>query len=377
MKIGFDAKRAFCNHRGLGNYSRNLIEGLGKFYPENQYFLYTPKYSSAPVKNWSIPQKTSIREPRGLLKFVPSLWRGFYLSKDIFSNGLDIYHGLSHELPWGIEKSNARSIVTIHDLIAFRFPHLFPWLDRQIYMKKMAYSCQKADLVVAICEQTKRDIQEFLNISAEKIKTLYQSIHPRFYDPPEKSSIEKVLAKWKITFPYILFVGALEERKNVLTLVKAYSSIKQSKEYGLILVGRGGYYQKKVKELIGELGLSEKVKILSQVESCELPCLYTGSTLFCYPSLFEGFGLPVAEALFCGKPVIVSQGSSFPEVGGEGSIYINPHNKDSLINALEMVLEDEDKQSEMSRMGKEHVKKFHWQKTTENLIQVYKDMAGR
>ena len=377
MNIGFDAKRAFYNNRGLGNYARSLIEGLGQFYPENQYFLYTPKCSGGRIKNWSIPQKTSIREPRGFLRLFPGLWRSYYSVKDISSDDLDIYHGLSHELPWGIEKSGVRSIVTIHDLIAFRFPHLFPWPDRKIYMKKMAYACQKADLVVAICEQSKRDIQEYLNISGEKIKVLYQSVHPRFYEFSDEALTKKMLSKWNISFPYILFVGALEERKNVLTLVKAYSAIKQSKEYGLILVGRGGNYKKKIEDLVGKLRIDKKVKVLSQVDSQELPFLYSGCTLFCYPSLFEGFGLPVAEALFCGKPVIVSQGSSFPEVGGKGSVYVDPGKKDSLINALETVLDDEDRQAEMIRMGREHVKKFHWEKTTEKLMRVYRDIAGR
>ena len=299
------------------------------------------------------------------------------MPRELIADKLHIYHGLSHELPQGIEKSGIHSIVTIHDLIAFRFPHLFPRFDQKIYVKKTTHACQKADIILSICEQTKRDIQEYLDVPTEKIKVLYQSIHPRFYHPPEKAQVKKVLSQWGVTFPYVLFVGALEERKNVLTLVQAYANIKQKKDVGLVLVGQGGDYQKKVEALVGKLGLGGKVKILSDVGTKELPCLYAGSTLFCYPSLFEGFGLPIAEALFCNKPVITSQGSCFPEVGGPGSVYIDPHSVDSLSHALEMVLNDREKQSEMIRRGRLHVEKFHWEKTTENLIRLYREMAGK
>ena len=299
------------------------------------------------------------------------------MPREFVTDNVDIYHGLSHELPLGIEKSGVRSIVTIHDLIAFRFPHLFPRFDRNVYVKKTTHACQKADLILAICEQTKRDIQEYLGVSTEKIKVLYQSIHSRFYHPPEKESVEKMLSRWGITLPYILFVGALEERKNVLALVQAYANIVHKKDVGLVLVGQGGEYRKRVEDLIRKLGLGEKVKILSRVGTEELPCLYAGSILFCYPSFFEGFGLPIAEALFCNKPVITSQGSCFPEAGGPGSVYIDPHSVDDLSHALETVLNDSEKQSEMIRTGRIHVEKFHWEKTTENLIRVYRDMAGK
>ena len=377
MKIGFDAKRAFHNNRGLGNYSRNLMEGLFEFFPEHRYRLYTPQYSKHGGALWQAPSEALIQKPRGFFQFFPGLWRSFYLGKKIVSDGLDIYHGLSHELPWGIERSGVRSLVTIHDLIVFRFPHLFPWLDRNVYVKKITHSCQRADVIVAVCEQTKRDVEEYLGIPEHKTKVLYQSIHPRFYAPPEQKVMEEVLSRWKITFPYILFVGALEERKNVLNLVKAYSSTRHSKDYGLILVGKGGVYQKNVESLIEKLQLQKKVKILSCVGEKDLPSFYAGCTLFCYPSIFEGFGLPIAEAFFCGRPVITSQGSCFPEIGGKGAVYIDPDDVDSLKDALETVFDDEKKQQEMVRLGREHVEKFHWRETTANLMRVYRNLAGK
>ena len=377
MKIGFDAKRAFHNNRGLGNYARDLIEGLVEFYPEHQYYLYTPEYSKSKTLDWQAPSLAQVRNPSKFFCFFPSLWRSFYLGKEILSDDLHIYHGLSHELPWGIKKSGVHSLVTIHDLIAFRFPRMFPWFDRNIYVKKIAHACQAADVVVAICEQTKRDIVEYIGISEQKIKVLYQSIHPRFYNPPEEASAQKVLSQWGIEFPYILFVGALEERKNILNLIRAYYSIRQSKDYGLVLAGRDGGHQKKIETLVKKLRLENKVKILSEVGSDDLPSLYAGCTLFCYPSLFEGFGRPIAEASFCKKPVITSHGSCFPEAGGEGAVYIDPYDINSLADALETVLDDKEKQAEMARMGREHVEKFHRQKTTANLMQLYRDVAGK
>lgn len=163
MKIGFDAKRAFFNRSGLGNYSRNLLRALSLYYPDNQYLLYTTS------KNTSLfnltDQNFIIKEPSGFLnKRLKSYWRSFSLTKQVKRDELNLFHGLSHELPYNIHKSGIKTVVTIHDLIFLRFPGLYKTFDRRIYLKKFKYACKIADLIIAVSKQTANDIQEFFGI---------------------------------------------------------------------------------------------------------------------------------------------------------------------------------------------------------------------
>lgn len=378
MRIGFDAKRVFHNFRGLGNYSRTLLESLQKYYPENEYLLYTPPIKDNRGIEWQKKYDSfKVKTPQSILsKQFATLWRSLLLSKVIDNDNIEIYHGLSHELPPGIDKLKTKSVVTIHDLIFIRFPQFFPWIDRQVYLKKFTHSCESADLVVAICEQTKRDIIEFLGIPEEKIRVVYQSVGPKFYNMIPEEKIEKVLSAHDVSGKFILYVGALEERKNALSVVQAFARIKDHCKENLVLIGRGKEYKEKIQRTITELGMHDRVFILDNVTTEELPSFYRAATVFCYPSFFEGFGIPIAESLFCETPVITSEGSCFPEAGGENSIYIDPNSVESIANALSKVLSDEDLQQTMARKGRAFVEKFHWRNTSKNMMEIYSELLG-
>lgn len=376
MKIGFDAKRAFHNFRGLGNYSRDLLAGLSRYHPTEEYFLFTPEFNDDRAIRWLDQYKRfKIVKPDGfLLAKIPALWRSFFISDEIKKLDLDIFHGLSHELPKGIEKSGVKSIVTIHDLIFLRYPNFFPWVDRQVYLKKVKYACEHSDLIISICEQTKQDLINFLGVKADKIRVVYQSCNPRFYTPMDDEKAQNVLRKYEVGKNFILNVGAIEPRKNTLNLIKAYSKLKKSINSDLIVIGDGGEYKKEVNALIVSLGLEKRVRILSNVSSADLPAFYQASQLFVYPSLFEGFGIPIIEALFSKTPVVTSRGSCFPEAGGPNSIYIDPENPEELANAIEKVLTDEDLKYSMIENGRNFVEKFHRSNTTEELMKVYREL---
>ena len=174
MRIGFDAKRAFLNNTGLGNYSRDTIRVLSNFYPDNKYFLYTPKEKgNSRLAFLDNRNNTFVRTPQSLLnKALKSYWRSKSIVSDLFNNKIDIYHGLSHELPLGIEKTNIKTVVTIHDLIFIRYPHLFRTIDRKIYYKKFNSACHRADKIIAVSQQTKQDIIDFFLIPEEKIEVI-------------------------------------------------------------------------------------------------------------------------------------------------------------------------------------------------------------
>ncbi len=375
-RIGFDAKRVFHNFRGLGNYSRTLIESLVRQNPENEYILFTPPFSDPRAKEWHKRfENLEVVQPTSSLgKTFSSSWRSLFLADTVKKKNLDIYHGLSHELPPGLKKRGIKSIVTIHDLIFMRYPEFFPWIDRQIYLLKFRASVEQADLVVAICEQTKRDCIDFLGCSEEKIRVVYQSCHQTFYSGASEETKNHVKEKYQLSDHFILFVGAIEERKNTLALVRAFARLKDIIPHDLILVGRGKEYLKEVEKEIVHQGLNDRVKHLDTVTDDELPSMYQMADLFVFPSFFEGWGIPNVEALFSGTPVITSQGSCFPESAGPHSVYINPHNVEDIVEKMEKVLFDDELRETMIRQGREYAEQFHWKNTANSLIEVYQEI---
>mgnify|MGYP000392122363 CR=1 FL=1 len=374
MKIGFDGKRALHNLRGLGNYSRTLIESLDIHFPENEYLLFSPPAKNAELSLWSDSLSTSsqIIGPRSFLtKKFPSVWRSLLLNKELSKFDLDVYHGLSHEIPPGINSSNFLKVVTIHDLLYLKFPKNFSVIDRNVYHRKFLYSVQNADIVVAICEQTKRDIIEYLKVPEDKIHVVYQSCSPRFYEDASSDEKKVVSDKYEIKNEYIFHVAAMEPNKNTLSIVKAFKSIMNDVSHDLILVGRGGEYKNKVISYIESENLKDRVKILEDVPMSDLPALYQMASLFVFPSFYEGFGIPIIEAQFSKTPVITSKGSCFPESGGPAAKYIDPSNVEEISNVMREVLMDGDLQKEMAQKGHEFVQKFHWKNTSKELIDLY------
>lgn len=377
MRIGLDAKRIFHNFRGLGNYSRTLVEGLCNFHPDNHYTLYSPAIKDDRGVAWlkKYPQIEVVTPDSTLAKQFSTVWRSVFLSNVLERGELDIFHGLSHELPPGVKKRSFKTVVTVHDLIFLRFPEFFPWIDRQVYMRKLKYSCEVADVILSICEQTKRDLMEFLSVPEERIRVIYQTCNVSFYARTTLEQRESVLDKYGLPGNYILYVGALERRKNVLNLVKAFSRISSKTDYQLVLVGQGKEdYKNEILRVITEAGLLERTKILESVPTEDLPMLYSSAMVFVFPSFFEGWGLPIVEALFSEVPVITSKGSCFAEAGGESTIYVDPHSVEDLAIALDDLLNQPELRESMIRVGRDHAEKFHWQNTSRQINDLYSSL---
>lgn len=371
IKVGLDAKRAFCNYRGLGNYSRLLIEGLVTWAAEDiELHLMTPKISLPEYRGWLSPSVDTVM-PEGLARCLPEFWRGYSQQNEWSRRGLNLYHGLSHDLPWGVMpgRNETRTIVTIHDLIFIRHPELYPPWDRWMYLKKVKHSCEVADSIIAISEQTKNDLQELLNVPAEKISVLYQAIHPRYY----KAELPAPTVN-RIVNPYFLYVGAFEERKNILRLIHAFARTQKETQHDLVLIGKGGLVSQ-IRELVKSLSLESQVKILQDVSSQDLPSYYQSATALTYPSLFEGFGLPIVEGLMSETLVLTSMGSCFPESGGPSAFYVDPLNENDLAqNLVEIASLSAEERARRIRTGVEHCRKFHWQSTTAHLLNHYRNV---
>ncbi|MBN2213917.1 MAG: glycosyltransferase family 4 protein [Bacteroidales bacterium] len=373
MRIGFDAKRAFNNRSGLGNYSRNLLSALYSGYPDFSYILYTPQIK----KNlFDISGRNfELRTPDRIFhRIFPSAWRTFAITDIIKKDKLDIYHGLSHELPAGIENSGIKSVVTIHDLIFIRYPELYAATDRYIYKKKFRHACKKADRIIAVSRQTADDIIEYFSIDHERIDVIYQSCNPLFMKDTGDDQNQSIRQKYRLPDHYILNIGNIEERKNLLTLIKAVHLA--GIDIPVVIIGRKTRYYQKVKKYIEDNRLTG-IYIYETISNEELPSIYQMADIFVYPSLFEGFGIPIIESLFSGTPVITSNGGCFAEAGGPGSVYVNALDHEELAAAIKRVLSDEVLRQRMIEAGYRYAKNFTPEKAAGNVMQVYNRVVAQ
>ncbi len=371
MNVAFDAKRAFLNHSGLGNYARTLIKSMYQLHPENHYTLFTPRtIENEFYKNISALKDLKIIQPESFIdKKLRSRWRSYGITQLLNENAIDVYHGLSNELPFNISTFKGKKIVTVHDLIFLRYPKLYPFIDRKIYNKKFRHACDIADVIVAISNETKRDLEHFYFIPESKIKVVYQSCNEIYFKDPGELVADSVLKKYNLPAEYLLFVGTIEERKNVLLIVKALQSVK---DIPLVVIGNKKHYFNKVMAYITAHQLQKRVIFLDAVSTDELRAVYKHARIFIFPSFFEGFGIPILEALMSKVPVITTAGGCFPEAGGPDSIYIDPHNEKALAEQINFLLNSESTCKQIAEKGFEYAKKFQPQNGVEQLIKIYK-----
>lgn len=370
MRIGFDAKRAFFNSTGLGNYSRDIIHILSKYHTRNDYFMYTPKLKKS--NSLDFLDKYSnihVKTPSLFYSIASSYWRSKGVIKDLIKDGINIYHGLSNEIPIGIEKTNIKSVVTIHDLIFIRFPELFNQIDKYIYYRKFKSSCERADVIIAISKQTKNDIIKFFNIEDEKIKVIYQGCNKIFHNPINDK--EQIRKKYKLSNSFLLHIGRIEERKNLLTILKVMREIPEKQ---LVVVGNGKKYKKKCIDFIKKYNLTNRVIILSDLDITEIAAIYQLAEIMIYPSLFEGFGIPILESLFSKTPVITSKEGCFKEAGGPDSIYVNPLSVAEIKKAIISIQTDKELCVRMKENGYIYAQKFTDNRIANELVNMYQNL---
>ena len=342
MRLGFDAKRLFLNDRGLGNYARNLLYGLVKYHPQHEYFLYTPKQHDKLVdEKFLADSQVQVRLPAGMGRVLPAYWRWGQLGRVAARDGVQVWHGLSQELPADITRVDVKSVVTIHDLIFLRHPEFYKPIDRWIYLKKVKWAVQHADKVVAISQQTRQDLLETFALPSDRVQVIYQSCHEVFYEKRSAQECQQVRAKWCLPQQYMLYVGALNENKNVLVILRAMRQLEGKLDLPLVIVGHGEAYKRKLRAYAQKHGLEKQLYFASEIANPaphELSAFYQMAEVFIFPSFYEGFGIPILEARFSGTPVVASNSSCLHEAGGDSSYYFNPADSEELAELLLKIL---------------------------------------
>lgn len=373
MVIGFDAKRAFQNNTGLGNYSRMLICGLAQEHLDLQAVLYSPKMSGDYRSYFSGYANISTRQPSGWDRYLPNLWRGFGIGMHLTGDKVKLYHGLSHELPHGIPKG-IKKVVTMHDLIVWRYPHYFKRFDRIVHRIKQQHSCKIADVVVAISEQTKRDLIDIMHVPEEKIRVLYQSCDQIFWQPIPEDDKNDIKALYHLPEKYFVCVGTIEERKNQMAAVQALKQLPE--DVHLVIVGRPHtHYYFDLQRTIRELELNHRVHIIQNAHFEDFPGLYANAVGSVYVSRFEGFGIPILESMCCDTPVITSNCSSMPEAGGDAALYVDPEDPQDIARRMSQLLEQPSLRQELIEKGRLQREKFSQHAIIEQFYTLYSSLV--
>ncbi len=357
MKIAYDGKRAVGGLTGLGNYSRLVLETLSDAHPDDTFTVLAPRRRDNPRL------QTLLRRPN--VEFVyktsraPSaLWRSYGITKEMERLGADLYHGLSNELPLNILKAHIPTVLTMHDVIYRRLPECYTRTDRFFCDFKYSRSCRAATRIIAISERTKADIIEFYGVDPDKIDVVYQGCDDIFRHRCSAEELQAVRTKFSLPVRYILQVGTIEQRKNLELTIRALSAIND-RDIHLVAVGKDRLgYQQKCQKLAEELGVADRVHFLSNVGFSDLPAVCQGAEVIVYPSRYEGFGIPVLEALESRRPLIAATGSCLEEAGGDAAIYVDPDDVRAMAEALNGIISGATDTDGMIARGVRHAARF-------------------
>ena len=374
LTIGYDAKRAVSNGTGLGNYCRTLLNDLGTIDTTDSFRLYVPDLGRDDLRSQlDMPRNMSFVTPANkLVKPLRSLWRIKGIVNDLKRDGVDIYHGLTGELPLGLSEAGIKSVVTIHDLIFMRCPEYYNPVDVAIYKWKFRNACKQADRIIAISECTRRDIMELGEIDDSRIHVVYQSCDTRFRQQVSPEQKQDVRARYSLPKRYVLFVGTIEERKNALLAAQALPYL--SDEIHLVLVGRQTAYAKTITSFARQNGLANRIHMLSGVPTSDLYAIYQQAECFVYPSRYEGFGIPVIEAIQSRLPVIACTGSCLEEAGGPDNVYVDPDEPQEMAMAIKSITDNPDAARQIVTRSLDYIRRFENGNVAQEMLNVYRSL---
>lgn len=354
---------------GIGTYIRNLITELAKLDQENTFLLLTGAagreiLEGLPENFQPVIQRTPVYSVRELVT----------LSWQLFRQRVDLYHATHYVLPFMVP---CRSVVTIHDIIHLLYPEYLPNRFAFIYAERMIrHSLLRGDRIIAVSQNTRKDLVNYFNIADRKIDVIYNGIDETFHHQHEPAVIDRVLADLDLHRPYLLFVGNPKPHKNLDNVVKAYARALKLHDmpHRLAVVGDREGLSFKIRQRAEQLGISDRIQLLGHVPQDLLPAIYQGADLFLYPTLYEGFGLPVVEAMASGTPVITSNTSALKEIGAGYADLVNPLDIEGMAQAIVQCVRDEEHRSSLRKLGLRRSQDFRCDNAARNTLEIYHEV---
>jgi len=370
MRIGIDGRYIQDHFPGIGRYTYNLIQALAKAAPEDSFVLpYNPqsvntRYDLQRLRTPNV-EMVSIDLP------TFSLTEQYRLPSLIRHLGLDLFHSPYYIKPYFLP---CPSVVTIYDLIPRLYPqYISPWA-RGIFEMAIRLATVTSRLVISVSQSAKEDLVRLLRVPPSKVWVTPLGVDTQFC-PVNEKAIFNLRQKYDLPEGYILYLGINKPHKNLVRLVEAFAKVKNRRN--LVLAGKEDPRYREVHEVVKQLSLQDRVVFLGQVPEDDLPALYSGAALFVFPSLYEGFGLPLLEAMACGVPVVCSSTSSLPEIAGRAAVMVDPLDVSQLARALERVLGDSDLRASMRQEGLKQAARFSWERTAKETLAVYRQVLSR
>jgi glycosyltransferase involved in cell wall biosynthesis len=354
---------------GVSNYTEALLQHLGEIDRQNHYTVYTTRGLGAQALG--LPPNFRVR-PSLLPTINPRVripWEQFLAPTLLRLNGADVFHGVLNVAPLFCPTP---SVITIHDLAFLSFPQTFRRINRSYLSWATRASAKRATRILAVSEATKAEIVRLLGIAPAKIVVTYDACDPRFV-PPDPAELAAFRRRKGLPERFVLFLGTLEPRKNLPTLIDAYAKIATSTDAPLLIGGGKGWLYDEIFARAQALGLGDKLRFVGYIDGQEQPLWYAAATVFAFPSLYEGFGMPPLEAMACGTPVVTSTTSSLPEVVGDAGLTVDPRDPDALAAAMLRLLNDAELRAELRERGLRQARRFSWRETAERTLAAYRD----
>jgi glycosyltransferase involved in cell wall biosynthesis len=354
MKIAIDVQTTLGEKTGFGFYVENLVKQYKILDRHDSFKLYAPK------------NQNDLNAPK---RFI---WDQIIFPNKAKRDRVDVLHQPCFSAPVIFP---GKIVVTIHDLIAIKFGKDIPFFSRQFFGRWMPFSYRYADKIIAISEHTKKDIVNLLKIKQDKIKVIPLATGNEFQKIQDKSTIDRVKHKYHIKGKYLLHIGTLNPRKNLLFLIKVFYQVaKTHRDLSLVITGKKGWYYQELFDMADKLKLKDRIIFTGYIDDCDKPVLYNGASLFVFPSIYEGFGLPPLEAMKCSIPVISSNTSSMPEVLGDAGILLSPYDKNNWVRSINDVLSNAKLRKKLSSLSQKQANKFSWEKTAKETIKIYQQL---
>ena len=374
MRVGLIAYGLDRPLSGIGRYSAELAQALVSL---NSCVKLTLLTAGRPLGLGAANSQS--QAPLAGCRLLPGLVTFGNLMVPIVSRnlGLEIVHDPTGITPFGFGASQARTVVTVHDVFAWAFPGTNSLLDRLIYHHWLPRILPWVDAVITDSQCSKDDIIRYLGVRADKVTVIPLGVNSEFSCIPE-DGVQATLARYRISLPYILFLGAQDKRRNLPHLLQAYARLRRQGERRLLVIAGAHRGQSgSIAQEWHSLGIEDSVIFLGHVANADLPALYSGADLFVFPSLYEGFGLPPLEALACGTPVVCSNAASLPEVVGDAAVTFDPHNVEEMADAMRRVLANRDLREYLRQRGLQRAAQFTWERTARETVKVYEQVLGR